>query len=269
VDADVVLEADCLSATLAFALQKEVDLLSVLPRLDCRSFWEGLLIPLAGCALGTMHLVALTNNNHLRQVSFANGQYMLFRRRVYEAIGGHEVVRDRFCEDMAFARLVKRGGYRIRMVWGMHLAAVRMYSSLTMIQRGWARIFFAAGVGSPRRIVMGVGFVLLCCYSPYAAIGWGIYRNMHPVNVFGGWGWLGAAGVHVGLLTAFLGMMYAWSGNRRRNALLLPLGAAMLLGIFGKSLRMCLTGKVEWRGTRYSHPQRTVDGSGEVVRGVG
>jgi len=53
------------------------------------------------------------------------------------------------------------------------------------------------------------------------------------------------------MLTGLLGAMYAWSGNRRRSALLWPVGIAMLLGIFGKSLRMCLTGMVEWRGMRY------------------
>jgi hypothetical protein len=47
--------------------------------------------------------------------------------------------------------------------------------------------------------------------------------------------------------------MYSWSKNRRGYALLFPLGGAMLLGIFCRSLWMCITGRVEWRGTRYTH----------------
>ena len=32
---------------------------------------------------------------------------------------------------------------------------------------------------------------------------------------------------------------------------------AMLIGIFCRSLKMCLTGKVEWRGTSYTHRMTT------------
>ncbi len=250
VDSDVVLERDALPATMAFALDQGVDLVSLLPKLECRSFWERLLIPIAGCALNMMHLTALTNNNH-RRAAFANGQYMLFRRQVYEAVGGHRAVRDRFCEDIAFAQLLKGGGYQVRISWGTHLATVRMYDSLAAIRRGWARIFFAAGMGTPGRIISGSAYVVACWYSVWAAIGWSVWRMIHPVNAFGAWGWLGVAGTHLVMLTGLLGAMYAWSGNRRRSALLWPVGIAMLLGIFGKSLRMCLTGMVEWRGMRY------------------
>ena len=55
------------------------------------------------------------------------------------------------------------------------------------------------------------------------------------------------------LLTLLLGTMYRWSGNPRRNALLFPVAGSMLLAIFLKSLKMCVTKKVEWRGTSYSH----------------
>ena len=250
VDSDVVLERDALPVTMGFALDQGVDLVSLLPKLECRSFWERLLIPLAGCALNMMHLTALTNNDH-RWAAFANGQYMLFRRQVYEAIGGHRAVRDRFCEDIAFAQLMKGDGYRVRISWGAHLATVRMYDSLEEIRRGWARIFFAAGMGAPGRIILGSAYVVACWYSVWAAVGWGAWRIVHPVNAFGGWGWVGVAGVHLVMLTGLLGAVYAWSGNRRRSALLWPVGTAMLLGIFGKSLGMCLTGTVEWRGMRY------------------
>ena len=54
-------------------------------------------------------------------------------------------------------------------------------------------------------------------------------------------------------MTAALILTYAWSGNRKTYALLFPLGGAMLLRVFAQSLRLCATGKVEWRGTSYSH----------------
>ena len=40
----------------------------------------------------------------------ANGQFLLFRREVYEAVGGFAAVREEICEDKALARAVKGAG---------------------------------------------------------------------------------------------------------------------------------------------------------------
>jgi len=64
-----------------------------------------------------------TLNNSLHQAwrinrdshdAFANGQYLLFNRIVYEAIGGHEAVKDMLVEDYALAQLMKKHGYKLR-----------------------------------------------------------------------------------------------------------------------------------------------------------
>lgn len=262
VDSDVILQPAALSETIRVAAARDYDLLSLLPRLECHSLWESLLVPLAGVALSMLHLVALTNVNS-RSTAFANGQFILIRRRAYDAIGGHEAVRDQFCEDIEMARVVKGRGLQVRVSWGAHLAAVRMYSSLASIFRGWARIFFAGSLGRPWRILLGMLFVLLCGYSVYLAAGLGLYRWFSPGAVPAG-RWLMAAGVHAVLMTGALAVSYSWTGNPRRNALLLPLSAAMLLGIFARALWMCFSGNVEWRGTRYSRATANMSqGSGK------
>ncbi len=256
VDSDVLLERDVLSACMSVVMRKKFDMISLLPRLESHSFWEGLLVPLAAGAASSMYLIALTNNNLMPKTAFANGQYLMIKRSAYETIGGHETVRDRFCEDMQIARLMKSRGLRPRVSWGNDFASVRMYSSLGAILRGWARIYYAAQVGTPGRVLAALSFVIVCCFSAYAALAWGIWRLVHPGRALWGYiglAWLLASLVHIGLLTYFLGVLYSWSGNRRRNAWLFPLGGAMLVSIFLRSVRMCITKKVEWRGTKYSH----------------
>jgi hypothetical protein len=117
--------------------------------------------------------------------------------------------------------------------------------------RGWSRLFFAASDGRPWRAILGAAFLIGCSLSAYAAIAWGIYRTVHPVNRFGNVGWLLAGIVHLVFMMKSLATLYAWSGNARSNALMFPLSASVLLRIFFKSLLMCATGKVEWRGTQY------------------
>ena len=261
VDSDVVLAPDALSATMSVVLRKEFDMLSLLPRIESHTPWEGLLIPLAGGAASTMYMIALNNKGHLPKQAFANGQFMLMNRTSYDAIGGHETVRDRYCEDVEIARLMKAQGLRPRVSWGNEYASVRMYSSLAAIIRGWSRIYYAARVGSPWRVLFALAFVLFCCYSAYAALAWGAWRTVHPTTLWHGWlgpMWLFTGLSHLVLMTIYIGRIYEWSGNSRRNALLFPLAGALLVYIFLRALKMCVTRKVEWRGTAYAHTMQEI-----------
>ena len=158
VDSDMILEKDALSVAMSVVLRKKFDMLSLLPRLESHSAWEAMLVPLAAGAASVMYLVALTNNNQLPNTAFGNGQFLLISRSSYNVIGGHETVRDRFCEDVEIAVQMKKRGLRPRVSWGIEFASVRMYSSLGAIFRGWSRIYYAARVGSePRRNSVGAG----------------------------------------------------------------------------------------------------------------
>lgn len=266
VDSDVVLEPDALSASMAVVQRKKFDLISLLPKLESHSLWESLLVPLAASAASSMYLISLTNTQHTK-TAFANGQFLMISRAAYDAIGGHEVVRDRYCEDVEIARLVKEKGLRPRVSWGNDFCAVRMYSSLPAIFRGWSRIYYAARVGSPWRVLMAAMFVIVCGFSAYVALAWGLFRLARPATALGSiqfaWLWLGAAANHLCLMTFLVSTLYAWSGNPRRNALLFPVAGSMLLGIFARALKMCVTKKVEWRGTAYSHTMATTLGSSQ------
>ncbi|MGA2232477.1 MAG: glycosyltransferase family 2 protein [Tepidisphaeraceae bacterium] len=253
VDSDVILDPDALSATLGVAAKKDFGLLSLLPRMESRTIWEGMLVPLAGAAVAALFTAALNNNNQLPNTAFANGQFMLMRRDAYDAVGGHEAVRDQYCEDMVLARLFKRNGHRPRVSWGTDLCSVRMYDSFAKIMRGWSRIFYASAVGSPWRSILGIVFLIVCCYSDAAAFGWGIYRHIHPIDALRGYGWMITALVHWALMTGQVAIMYRWTLNPRRYALLFPVTAILLLVIFARAVWMCLTKRVEWRGTVYHH----------------
>ncbi len=91
---------------------------------------------------------------------------------------------------------------------------------------------FATSDGRPFRILGAVAFILLCCFSNYAALAWGVTQAVHGAGLAGGL-WLGVAGAHALLMTVFLGLMYVFSGNRWLYALCFPLAQVMLLRIYG------------------------------------
>jgi len=252
IDSDVILQPQALRSTLNLAVARRYDMLSLILKHETRGIWESVLVPIASAAFGSAYLLGLGNSKGKRRY-FANGQFMLIRRDAYDQIGGHEAVKGQYNEDMTLARMMKQAGLRPRMAWGIELGSVRMYDSLATIMRGWSRIFFGSSSGSPWRSLCVMAFILLGCYSAYAAAAWGLWRLLHPNEWIIGIAWLAAATLHWTLTTVQLAIIYRWMGARPIYAALFFISGWFVMVILCRAVWMCLTGRVHWRGTRYSH----------------
>lgn len=96
---------------------------------------------------------------------FAIGQYLLFRREAYDAVGGHAATPHRIAEDLALARLVRAAGFPVRVSFAPNALLVRMYpEGLRAFFAGWRRNFRdglrAAGVGSTLELALVIGWLL-------------------------------------------------------------------------------------------------------------
>ena len=121
VDADVLLHPAALP-TMAAATRCTST--SIVGGLDCRSFWERLLLPELG--------LALTQEGF--PPGFASGQCFLVRRDHYEAVGGHghPDVRGNVVDDRALALAL--GGHDARLA--PRLLTTRMYAGWPDIRAG-------------------------------------------------------------------------------------------------------------------------------------
>ena len=121
VDADVTLSPSAL-ATMAAATRSTST--SIVGGLDCRSFWERLLLPELGLALIQEGFPP----------GFASGQCFLVRRDHYEAIGGHghPAVRGSVVDDRDLALAL--GGHDPRLA--PKLMTARMYAGWSDIRAG-------------------------------------------------------------------------------------------------------------------------------------
>jgi len=253
IDSDVILQPQALSATLSVAVSRRYDMLSLILRHETRGIWESVLVPIASAAFGSVYLMGLSNsqsNSHF----FGNGQFMLIRRDAYDQIGGHEAVKNQYNEDMTLARIMKQSALRPRMAWGIELGSVRMYDSLATIMRGWSRIFFGSSCGSPWRSLCVMAVILLGCYSAYPAAAWGVWRLVHSNEPIMGIAWLAAATLHWTMTTVQLGIIYRWMGNRAIYAAAFFISGWFVMVMLCRAVWMCLTRRVDWRGTSYSHP---------------
>ena len=80
VDSDVAIEPNALRETLAMCEQRKYDAMSILTRLECHTFLERLVPPLAAGAWSIMFTISLTNDDELKGSAAANGQFFLIRR---------------------------------------------------------------------------------------------------------------------------------------------------------------------------------------------
>ena len=98
--------------------------------------------------------------------AFANGQYLLFNRIVYEAIGGHEAVKDMLVEDYALAQLVKKHGYKLRFYWAPETLKVQMYRNFAELWEGWVKNIYL-GIGSPLLAALAVAEIIPLGVAPF------------------------------------------------------------------------------------------------------
>jgi len=259
IDADTFLEPEALSACYAKAVETGADLFTILTFQLTGTFWERTILPLVMTALSAGFSPRKVNDP-TRRDAIANGQFILIRRSVYAAIGGHERIKDKIVEDKAIAELVKWSGYRLIIADGMQVAQTRMYTSLPQMWEGWTKNIYLGLRDRPGLLLFGVFGGILALIAAVFLPAWpllGLFWLQH------GGGWMAAAVVVESMiLWAFL--LYTRAQVARKMqipawyALTTPLGAGMFAAMMLASAWKVLSGQgVTWRGRRYTPSRRS------------
>ncbi len=88
-------------------------------------------------------------------MAVANGQFILIKRATYDAVGGHERIKDQIVEDKALAEQVKWNGHRLVIADGYAVARTRMYSSLPGMWEGWTKNIYLGLRDTPAMLLLG------------------------------------------------------------------------------------------------------------------
>ena len=252
-DADTWHAPDALRSTLAQALAEQADMFSIGSTQELPSFWDKVLMPLAYMGISMLYPPRLVNNP-LSPVAVANGQYILIKRPVYDALGGYAraELRDTLLDDRDLARVVKEQGYRLRFVDGRGLVRVHMYHSLGEIWRGWRKNAYLGNRGGIAFFLLQLIGLPMVTMSPF----------LLPLLLFSGRGQRRGAinraevGTAAALEMATLLAYRSWL-NKSLNvpwyyAFTQPLAGAIFEGILAQSAWRILGGQgVDWRGREY------------------
>jgi glycosyltransferase involved in cell wall biosynthesis len=174
-DADTTFDPACVRACAALLAHRDIDLLSLLSTLTCDTWFERIVQPAAGFELVRQYPISRANRRRNPR-AFANGQFMLFRRDAYDAIGGHESVHDELLEDIALAREIAESGRAPGVFLADGLLRCRMYDSWPAFRAGWKRIYIESAkrkIGRLRRA--GLAATVTGCILPLGAVAALIY----------------------------------------------------------------------------------------------
>lgn len=176
-DADIEHDIGNLRRLVAKAVQDDLDLVSVMVRLRCESFWEKLLIPAFVFFFQKLYPFPWVNNPNNKTAAAAGG-CILIRREALTRIGGIQVVRQALIDDCALAEAVKKSKGRIWLGLSSLTHSLRPYPSLGTIWDMVARTAYTQLNYSPL-LLLGTlfGMTLIYLVPPVGAIAGSLTGN--------------------------------------------------------------------------------------------
>jgi chlorobactene glucosyltransferase len=251
-DADSYHEPWASRSTLAFALDRDYDAVTLVTGQDLVSLAERAFLP---SILGTIVLASgppdALNDPLDRDHALANGQYILVSRSALDALGGHAALRGQIAEDVEFARRLKRDGrFRLILIGGQRLCRVRMYHSAREIWEGFTKNVYFGAEGRLDRLAGGVAFLSALSIVP-AALALRALARGRPLEAAESLAALAAVSATSGWAMGEVGM-------QRRNGVFAPAGFAFFAAIMANSTWRILSGRgVQWRGRTYGAAEGT------------
>ena len=247
-DADMRAVPQAITSAVEAASSRKLDLLTLAPRHELKSFAERLMLPCGLYLLGFYQDLEKVQAPDSDAV-VATGQFMLLRRAAYRAVGGHAPVRDAICEDVELALLMKRRGHRVLLMDGSLLLITRMYTGWSTLWPGFAKNLIQL-LGGPLRTLLAAPVVALLAWTAVCLPLQDLVAALHGVSgaplalALATLGSAALVGLHVGGAVHF--NIPWWYG------LLFLLGYTVGAVMALDSVRWRITRRVEWKGRVYT-----------------
>jgi chlorobactene glucosyltransferase len=248
-DADTRHDDELLPLAVGALQSCDAGMVTVLPRQIVESFWERVVLPHIFFVLQISFagIYGMDRTRNPRRV-IGNGQFMLFRRDVYEKLGGHQAIKAEVCDDLVMAQRTIANGQRMLLAFATDVMETRMYHSLGEIVEGWSKNLARGGLLTLGpvfgRIAIWLGAVLLIAawVLPVVVLVAGIFVGaLAPFR-------LAAAAITATSLLFWL-CLYAYFGVKLSTSLAFPLGALVSAFLM---IRSSVRGnRVAWRGREY------------------
>lgn len=257
-DADTVHYPGSLAASVREVEERHVDLLSYSPEQETATWWELAIMPVVFAELVRIYPPERVNDPADSTVA-ANGQYILVRRQIYEALGGHLSVASKLLEDVELARLFKVSHHKIWFRFGKGIVRTRMYRSFGAMWEGWTKNL-ALLFRRPLALAASRGFEFLVITTALAAglilLALGDVRDAFFPLLF-------VALAYANFLSRIQQAHFPWKAN-----LMAFIGLPFFVSLLVRSyIHSNVRGELTWKGRKYSHSAPKVPRDSSIGKG--
>jgi glycosyltransferase involved in cell wall biosynthesis len=247
VDADMRLHPSALAAAWLEARRTGADLVSLLPRPECTTFWQGAIAVTVLQLLAHVYPLDRVNDPG-RAEALAAGGFILVRRRAYDQAGGHVRIRREILDDIQLATRVKESGGRLAVRAAPGLASTPMYGSFGAVWRGLRKNAYAGLKYRFYKYAVGSVLALAMAWAPPLALGCALARAVAEDRLSGGTAAAAAVGLAGWLAQAAAAAPFvAYLRLSPPFAFSLPAGVTAYVGIASAGVWHHLRGRIVWK----------------------
>ena len=239
-DGDIEHDAANLRRLVALAQNERRDLVSLMVRLRCKSFWERLLIPPFIFFFQKIYPFSWVNDPRRREAAAAGG-CVLVRAATLQAAGGIAAIRDQLIDDCALASRIQQHGGVIWLGLSTKTRSLRTSPRLRDIWRMVTRTAFAQLDRSAAKLALTMVGMLVLYAAPLLALVHGVATQDGALVILGALAWALMAASFIPTVRLYR-LPMAWS-------LLLPVAAFLYVLMTLDSARLHWLGRGSlWKG---------------------
>jgi chlorobactene glucosyltransferase len=245
-DADTFHLKNSVSSAIGCMASNKLDVLSAIPRQIMVGLHERMVVSWTHFGILSLLPLIMVKKSKNPLFATANGQFLLFKKKVYEKIGGHKSIKAKVLEDIHMAKQVKRCGYRIMLFDGSTNIYCRMYRNFKDLLRGFSKFMYAAFDFKIFTMTFVVLFITATFLGPFILLPLGIL-------VFDWSGTLiGLLIIQIFSVLVMRAILAIRLKSRAIDVLLHPLSTAYILLICINSVLQTKFGEgVNWKDRRY------------------
>lgn len=247
-DADTRHDPQALADAVAALQVEQADLLTSFPRQEVITWGERLVVPLIPWSISAFMPLALAYRVPWPVLAVGVGQFMLFKRRAYEVIGGYEAVKQSVVDDITLARRIKASGLRWRLVNGAQRIRCRMYQNFEQVKEGLSKNLFGVFNYHVPFFIFVWAWLAIVFIAPPLVLMLGLLGLPLPPMA----GILSALAIGLALLS--WGAVYWQFRLPLYLTFLYPLTIVLAVCLAARSLILSLTGQTTWKGRRLAKP---------------
>jgi chlorobactene glucosyltransferase len=156
-----------ISTTVSYMIKEKLDVLGGLPYLRLQDLLSKIVMPLWNLLSILLSDAGKVNDPNRIDIAFILGSFFLIKRDVFRKIGTYHVVKDAVQEDFDLALILKKNGFKLRLVKIDSLVSALWSRDALTLWQGIGRTIVPVAVRNIKKVLYGLFNILYMALLPF------------------------------------------------------------------------------------------------------